>query len=293
MLSPCRRSLPSISQSRHSTLGWELILVPLLTLLSLLSAFGGVTLGGTTAWSTRAGSRARLVAGLIVIGLLLYTTVRLVQNAGTTDWADLASSLALPVWLTLWALPFIWAMSAFVEYDSALRHLRIATTDGRIPWKSVLALIVSFRYRRAALHKFAGRWPRDLVTADGFRDARSVIAKQQAEVKAEAAAKKRAADDLKRYAEVVGRRHKRGRQLDKREFEATVEAPTTWRVQHMAWYGNHTKPLPARPLGEVRRGVRAWAPRGARHHHARGSNTPIATATSGQVRSVSPSSRRR
>lgn len=75
-------------------LGWELILVPLLTILSLVSAFGGVTLGGTTALSARAGNRARLIAGLIVIGLLAYTTVRLIQNAGRP--IGLTSSGVLP-----------------------------------------------------------------------------------------------------------------------------------------------------------------------------------------------------
>ncbi len=214
-------------------LPWELLLVPVLTLLGIY-----VAAGGTSYVSARAGNRAGALLAVIVLALLVYTTVRLVQNAGTTDWADLASSLALPVWLTLWALPFVWALSVWLEYDTALGHMRIATTDRRMPWKSVLALVVSFRFRRTALHKFAGRWPRDLVMAKGFREARAVIAKQQAEVKAEAAAKQKAADDLKRYAGAVGE-DERGRQLDKREFEATVEALDTLANAHMGWYRNH------------------------------------------------------
>ena len=218
-------------------LGWELVLVPVLTLLSVVAAFGGVTLGGTTAVSARAGNRARLIAGVIVIALVVYTTVRLVQDPGTTDWAELVRGLALPAWLTIWAVPFLWAWSAFVEYDTALAHLRIATTDGRTPWKSVLALIVSFRFRLSALRGFAGRWPHDLAMARGFREARAVIAKQQAEVNAEADARQKAADDIKRLTGAVGL-DEHGRQLDKREFKETVDALVHAGNSRMGWYRN-------------------------------------------------------
>jgi hypothetical protein len=216
----------------------ELLLVPVLTILSLMAAVGGVTLGGSTALSARAGNLARNIAGLIVMGLVVYTTIRLVQSGGTTDWAELARSLALPAWLTLWAIPFVWVWSVVVEYDSALRHMRISAPDGRLAWKSVLALIVSFRFRLSALHRFAGRWPHDLVTAKGFRRARDVIAKQQAELNADAAAKQKAADDLKRYAGASGL-DEHGRPLDKREFKETVEALDHLANSQMGWYRNN------------------------------------------------------
>jgi hypothetical protein len=219
-------------------LAWELVLVPVLTILSLIVAFGGVTLGGTTALSKRAGNRSAGVIALIVLGLVVNTTVNLVQNRATTDWGDLARSLALPVWLTVFALPFVWAMSAFVEYDTALRHMRNATPKGRRPWKSVLALLVSFRFRRSALHRFAGHWPRELVMAKGFREARAVIARHEAELAEAAAAKQKAADDLKRYAGATGV-DARGRPLDKREFKETTDALETLANAHMGWYRSH------------------------------------------------------
>ncbi len=219
-------------------LPWELALVPVLTILSLISTFGGAALSGTTAVSRRAGNRAGVIAGVIVIGLLVYTTVGLAQNPAAIDRPDLARGLALPVWLTLGALPFVWAMSVLFVYENALVHMRIATTEGRLPWKSVLALIVTFRFRRTALHRFAGHWPRELVIAKGFREARTVIAKQETEVKAEAAAKQKAADDLKRYAGVPGL-DARGRQLDKREFKETTDALETLASAHMGWYRSH------------------------------------------------------
>lgn len=219
-------------------LPWELVLVPVLTTLSLTSTIGGVTLGGATAVSKRAGNWAAGIAGVIVIGLVVYTTAGLAQNPAAIDWPDLVRGLALPVWLTLFALPFVWAMSVLFAYENALLHMRIATTEGRLRWKSVLALIVTFRFRRAALHRFAGRWPRELVTAKGFREARAVIAKQQAEVKAGAAAKQKVADDLKRYAGATGL-DARGRPLDKREFKETTDALETLANAHMGWYQNH------------------------------------------------------
>jgi hypothetical protein len=216
-------------------LPWELVLVPVLTILSLIAALGGLPLGGTTAVSKRAGNWATGIIAVIVLALVVSTTVTLVQNLATTDWGDLARSLALPVWLTIVALPFVWAMSMVVEYDSTLRHMRISTEDGRMPWRSVLALFVSFRFSRTALHKFAGRWPRELVVAKGFREARAVIAKQRAELKADAERKQKAADDLTRYAGSTGL-DERGRPLDKREFKETTNALETLANAHMGWY---------------------------------------------------------
>jgi hypothetical protein len=218
-------------------LAWELVLVPVLTVLSIVTTFGGVTLGGTTAVSKRAGNWAAGIAALIVLGLLVNTTIRLAQNPHWIDWPDIARGVALPVLLTLFALPFVWAMSGLLEYDTALRRMRNATPEGRRPWKSVLALIVTFRFRRTALHKFAGRWPRELVMAKGFREARAVIAKQQAELGAETARKQKAADDLMRYAGATGL-DSLGRPLDKREFKETTDALETLANAHMGWYRN-------------------------------------------------------
>ena len=216
---------------------WELILVPLLTLLTLVAAVGGVSFRGSTGVSARAGDRARLIGGVVVAGLLIYATVRLVQNAGTTDWAELGRTLALPAWLTLWAVPFVLAVSVYAEYDTALSRMRFSTTDKRIPRRAVLALMVSFRFRRTALDKFAGRWPGEVANAKGFRDARDVIKRQEAEVAAGEVAKQKAADDLRNYAGAVGL-DDHGRQLDRREFRETVEALETLASSHMAWYRN-------------------------------------------------------
>lgn len=211
-------------------LPWELLLVPVLTVLSIYFAAGG-----TSYVSAKAGNRAKVALGVIAIGLLVYTTVRFVQNPAAIDPGSVARSFALPAWLTLAALPFVWAMSVLFVYENAFTHMRIATTEGRVPWRSRLALVASFRFRRTALHRFAGRWPRELVLAKGFRGARAVIARQEAEVRAETEAKQQAEDDLKRYSGAQGL-DARGRQLDKCEFKETTEALETLANAHMGWY---------------------------------------------------------
>ena len=208
----------------------ELLLVPVLALLSLYAAAGG-----TSSVSAEAGNRAKVALGVIATGLLVFTTIRFVQNPAATDSGSLARSFAMPIWLTLGALPFVWAMSVLFVYENALMHMRTSTPEGRLPWKSGLALVVSFRFRRTALHRFAGRWPRELVLAKGFRAARAIIARQQAEVRAEAARTEQAAEDLKRYAGVQGL-DTRGRQLDKREFKETVDALKTLANTQVGWY---------------------------------------------------------
>ena len=139
------------------------------------------------------------------------------------------------MWLTAAALPFVWMLSVLFVFDDAFRRMRIGTVEGRVPWKSRIALIASFRFRRTALRRFAGRWPRELAVAKGFREARAVIAQQQAEVRAEAARTQRAAEDLIRRAGAQGL-DPRGRQLDKREFKETVEALEALASAQMGWY---------------------------------------------------------
>ena len=214
-------------------LPWELLLVPVLTTLSLYS-----TLGGTSAVSQLAGKRATAALGVIAIGLIVYRTIGFVQHPEVIDPPDILRSFLLPVWLTVMALPFVWTMSVLFVYSDALWHLRTATVERHVPWKSRVALVTSYRFRLSALRKFAGRWPHELAQAKSFREARQVIARQQAELKAETEAKQKAADDLTRYAGVHGL-DARGRQLDKREFSETTDALEALANAHIGWYRSH------------------------------------------------------
>lgn len=211
---------------------WELLLQPVIFLLAALSV--------AAARDPKAKSVKRLadaVLALIVIGLLVPPTTHLISDVATIDAGETARDLALPIWLTLGALPFIYLLSLYSSYELAFVHMRIGSPNDRVSWKAKLALVSKFHFHHRAVHAFAGKWPRELVLATSFREARQVITDQQAKLRADEAAKKKEADDLVRYAGVKGM-DAEGRQLDRREFKETADALEWLHTMQMGWYNN-------------------------------------------------------
>jgi hypothetical protein len=157
------------------------------------------------------------------VGLLGAEAVAMSDRWTTYDWGSQAQSFVLTLWLTVGTLPFVAWLSLFSTYEQALLHME--SRDGsRAPLKARLALVVAFRARaRRELHRFVGFWPRKLAEAGGFRAGLAVIGDFRAELRAQDAAEQERAEDLVRYAGVPGTDGE-GRQLDRREFDATRQA---------------------------------------------------------------------
>lgn len=211
---------------------WELLLQPVIFLLAALSV--------VAARDPKAKSVKRLadtLLALIVVGLLVPPTIRLISDATTIGATETVRDLALPVWLTLGALPFIYLLSLYSSYELAFVRMRIGRPNDRVSLKAKLALVSKFHIRHSAVYAFAGNWPRELVLAKSFRGARQVIADQQAELRALEAARQRDADDLVRHAGVKGT-DAEGRQLDRREFKETADSLEWLHTMQMGWYKN-------------------------------------------------------
>lgn len=174
---------------------------------------------------------------LTVIGLVLlvYAAFLAVSNWAATDQVQALRDLAHPVWLTVGALPFVYALSLYATYETVSVHMKVATPTGRVPLHAMLALGRAFHLRGGSVHRFAGRWPRALALSGSLREASAVIREQQASLKEEEAAERKKAEDLVRYAGVDGT-DATGRRLDRREFEATVDSLDWLSTSHMGWY---------------------------------------------------------
>ncbi len=178
---------------------------------------------------------AYLLVGVILLLLLVPPTLALFSDLAAIDATKLVRDVALPVWLTLSALPLVFVLSLWLTYAEAFRLMRAASTNGRVPWRAKVALLVSFHFRIGAVHGFARDWPRMLLRIKGFRHALRVVATQQADLRAAAAVEKRRKDDLVRYAGVPGT-DAQGGQLDRREFQETSEALTWLSTSQMGRY---------------------------------------------------------
>lgn len=178
----------------------ELVIQPFLALLAMISV--------VVAQQREHHQVRAVVDGVMAcagFGLLLYVSVSLINNWDSLDKGDFAQQLALPIWLTIGALPLIYVLGLFAAYELAFV---------RIDWKSKAsrrarllqkaALLTSFHVKATELGAFAGLWQFRLAEAVSFRAARQVIAdfrRAQADAAREAQERE---ERLVRYAGVEG-----------------------------------------------------------------------------------------
>jgi hypothetical protein len=176
---------------------------------------------------------------LAVIGFcfLGYTLVQLYRHWQELDGHALFLQFALPVWLTLGILPFIYVLSVYVVYDWAFRGVNWATPGWKARWRTRLALITAFRLKRHELRSLTWYGIRRVAEASGYSASRAVIAEFRQEQRAKAQAKREAEERFIRYAG-SNATDDRGRRLDRREFRETTEALTFLGTCQMGWYRN-------------------------------------------------------
>lgn len=183
----------------------------------------------------------RLADGcLTVFGLavLTFVAVRLIADWGELDKDGLVLQLALPVWLTVGLLPYVYVVGLVASYEIAFLHTEWKTTA---TWwsrlRARLVMLTSFHLRATEVGAFAGHWPRHLAAAQSFREGRRVIRDFRQTRADEARTKAEADTRLKRFAGVAGA-DEDGRRLDQREFLETKNALRWLASCQMGWYHN-------------------------------------------------------
>ncbi|MDQ6878323.1 MAG: hypothetical protein M3082_11675 [Candidatus Dormibacteraeota bacterium] len=247
----------------------EIVLLPLALLLGATSALSD--LKPETKSVKPVADRLLGLVGLVIFG---GTAVIVVRDWDTIDKAELLLSFALPIWLTAVTLPFVFLFSLYANYELTFVRIDLATKDDPPRRRRAkLALLAAFHVRNRELHRFAGRAPGELASAQSWGDARRIIAYHRAEARVEEAKKDLAAKKLVRYAGVPGTDWE-GQPLDQREFEDTRATLQTLASLHEAQYQNgryradvidefgillSSKQLPDPAIAsDVKRNGRAW-----------------------------------
>lgn len=148
----------------------ELVLQPVLVLLGLLSVVAGLNAKYRPAKS--------LVDGILAIsGILIAVLVgsQLVHDWPSIDKPGLLLDLALPVWLTITSLPFVYAFGMILNYEVAFMRIAFATNDRRARRRAYLAIVLGLHLRIRALRSFAAPWSRRLAEAHTLREALGVV----------------------------------------------------------------------------------------------------------------------
>ena len=179
---------------------------------------------------------ARMLA-LIGLALLVLTARQIYLHWQQLNVPDVLLDFALPVWLTIGLVPFLYLFSIYVAYDAAFRRINWEASDPRARWRSGLALLSALRFRTDTVRRFTGYWyfARKLGEAQTFSDARGVVAEFLDELRRAEQAKIDEEDRLKRYC---GSQEldAEGRRLDRREFAETIAALQWLATCQMGWY---------------------------------------------------------
>jgi hypothetical protein len=153
-------------------LGVELFLIPFAILVAAMLALA-------EAMDQFANIRGPLRAVSSTVGfvLLINVVVRLLTTLTGGSLNHLAKSLALPVWLNLMVLPFIYVLGLYLVYQTAFVMLGFApNATSQSVRRARVALLIGLRGRPYYLGDFGPPWPHRLNAADSYAEARRVVA---------------------------------------------------------------------------------------------------------------------
>lgn len=145
---------------------FEIILQVVLAFLVMLQA---VAMRDTK--TVKVGFAIGWILGGIGMALLVGTIIDLASHWQSLDPSALAHLWALPAWLALAVMPFIFTVALYSEYELAFHRLYLANGSRHASMSVCLAVLVGLRLHLTKIPLFAGQWPHRVVEAGTFRTA--------------------------------------------------------------------------------------------------------------------------
>jgi hypothetical protein len=173
----------------------ELALQPFLLLLGLLIAVA-------ESEERFRALRTPLNALLAVIGLsmLAYSVRQLFISWNAVDKSVTALQFALPVWLTIGLLPYVYLLSLYSNYQSAFHAIDVHSDNRRARRRAKLALVAKLHLRTRESYRYGGSpWLERIVSAPTFPAARRVVADFQESRREEERVAAEEQERLRRY----------------------------------------------------------------------------------------------
>jgi hypothetical protein len=214
----------------------ELALQPFLILLAIFiaAAESDERLRG---WRTP----LNVLIALIGLSLLAYSVRQLIMIWSAVDKPATALQFALPIWLTIGLLPYVYVLNLYSNYQKAFHAIDAHTNDRRARRRAKLALVTKTHFRARDSYSFGGwPWLERIASTPRFRDVRRVVADFQKSCREKERAAAEEKERLRRYAG-SDETDAEGRRLDRREFKETMKA-LYWLAECMeGWYYNEDR----------------------------------------------------
>lgn len=178
---------------------------------------------------------AEVLLAVVGVAVLIFTARALWTDRATIDAVALMRQLALPIWLSLVSIPFLYLLSLYSEYESAFIRLKLGNDMRRPPLRARLALVLEVRNDLRALHHLRNYWGGRISRASTLSTARQEARAFRDQVQQQDAAKREKSDRLIRNEGLPGS-DVDGRRYDRREFKETTDALHWLANCHMGWY---------------------------------------------------------
>lgn len=112
------------------------------------------------------------LAASIGIILAVYGAIRFAGNMDAINWPMFFRSVGLPVWLTLGALPFLYATMVYAGYDAAFISGKIANLGLWERWRTMAVLGTTLHVRARSLDSLRPYHVKQIAQTPSFRAAR-------------------------------------------------------------------------------------------------------------------------
>ena len=173
----------------------------------------------------------------IGLALLALATRQVYLDWHRLDARELVLDFALPVWLTVGLVPFLYLFSIYVAYDAVFHRIGRENTGRWSRCRSRLALLSVLHFRVGTVRKLAGYWyfTRKLGEVQTFSAARGVVAEFLDTLSRKEQATSDEEERLRRYS---GSQEldDEGRRLDRREFAETIRSLHWLATCQMGWH---------------------------------------------------------
>jgi hypothetical protein len=160
----------------------ELLLQPVLFLLV------GTSVVATQDESAAAKKFIDTLIAMAVLALAGYQVASISGNWSHLSKAQIGRQFAMPVWLSLGVLPWIYLTGVYATYETAFVAVTLGNDETRRRRVAKrLALLLSFHIRAHEFSRFmeSSRWP--VRSASSFREVRRLVGEHRREREAEAA----------------------------------------------------------------------------------------------------------
>ncbi|MCH8008166.1 MAG: hypothetical protein IIC91_04820 [Chloroflexi bacterium] len=148
----------------------ELLALPAIVLLAMLSA-----VAGTKSEYRLVKSVVDFILAIVGLGLTSYVVYQIVDGWNQIDWMGTFRAFALPIWLTLALIPFLYVLRVYVAYDYAFTLVGFEAPNFRVRWRARSAIALKLRLQLDRVAGLRTYWFRKLTGATNLRSAMDIL----------------------------------------------------------------------------------------------------------------------